>query len=312
MKPDVLVIFPNRPKAMADLEAAYTLHHLWKAERPDSLVAEVGPRIRAVVATGEKGASAELIDKLPALEIVACFGVGVDATDRPACARRNIPITNTPDVLTEDVADQGLALMLAALRGIVRNDRYVREGRWQEGSAPLTVRARGKKVGVLGLGRIGKAFARRVEALGMTVSYFGRRRQAEVAYPYYDDLVAMARDVDVLVLTCPGGAETRGLVNAAVLEALGPEGWLVNVARGSVCDEPALVDALVNRRVAGASLDVFVDEPNVPEVLFGLDNVVLQPHAASATTETRDAMAQLVVDNLAAHFAGKPLLTPVR
>ena len=312
MKPDVLVIFPNRPKAMAELDAAYALHHYWKAEDPDKLVAEVGPRIRAVVSTGERGASAELIDRLPALEIVSCFGVGIDAIDRPACARRNIPITNTPDVLTEDVADQGLALMLAALRGIVRNDRFIRDGKWHDGAAPLTVRAKGKRVGVLGLGRIGKAFARRAEALGMGIAYFGRRRQADVAYPYYDNLVALAGDVDVLVLTCPGGAETRGLVNAAVLEALGPEGWLVNVARGSVCDEPALVDALVSRRIAGAALDVFADEPNVPEALLGLDNVVLQPHAASATTETRDAMAQLVVDNLAAHFAGKPLLTPVK
>jgi lactate dehydrogenase-like 2-hydroxyacid dehydrogenase len=275
-------------------------------------VDEVGPRIRAIVSTGEKGASAELIDRLPALEIVSCFGVGIDAIDRPACARRNVPITNTPDVLTEDVADQGLALMLAVLRGIVRNDRYVRDGKWQQGSAPLTARARGKRVGVLGLGRIGKAFAKRAEALGMSIAYFGRTRQQDVSYPYYSDLVALARDVDVLVLTCPGGAETRGLVNAGVLEALGPEGWLVNVARGSVCDEPALVDALVNCRIAGAGLDVFVDEPNVPEVLLGLDTVVLQPHAASATTETRDAMAQLVVDNLAAHFAGKPLLTPVK
>jgi lactate dehydrogenase-like 2-hydroxyacid dehydrogenase len=312
VKPDVLVVFPNRPKAMAELEAAYALHHLWNAADPDRLVDEVGPRIRAVVSTGEKGASAALIDRLPALEIVACFGVGIDAIDRPACAARNVPITNTPDVLTEDVADQGLALLLAALRGIVRNDRYVRDGKWRQGAAPLTVRAKGKRVGVLGLGRIGKAFARRAEALGMTVAYFGRNRQPDVGYRYYADLTALARDVDVLVLTCPGGAETRGLVDAAVLEALGPQGWLINVARGSVCDEPALVAALVEGKIAGAGLDVFADEPNVPEPLLRLDNVVLQPHAASATTETRDAMAQLVVDNLAAHFAGRPLLTPVR
>lgn len=312
MKPEVLVVFPNRPKAMAELEASYGLHHLWSAESREKLVDEVGSRVRAIVTTGEMGASAALIERLPALEIVACFGVGIDAIDRPACAKRNIPITNTPDVLTEDVADQGLALMLAALRGILRNDRHVREGKWHQGAAPLTVRAKGKRVGVLGLGRIGKAFARRAEALGMAVSYFGRNRQEGVAYPYYDDLVSMARDVDVLVLTCPGGDGTRRLVNAGVLEALGRDGWLVNVARGSVCDEPALVDALVNRRIAGAALDVFADEPNVPEALLALDNVILQPHAASATTETRDAMAQLVVDNLAAHFAGKPLLTQVK
>jgi lactate dehydrogenase-like 2-hydroxyacid dehydrogenase len=312
MKPDVLVVFPNRPKAMAELEEHYTVHHLWRADDPERLLAEIAPRVRAIVTTGEKGASAALIDRLPALEIVACFGVGIDAIDRAACARRNVPITNTPDVLTEDVADMGLALLLAALRGICRGDRWVREGRWKQGPMPLSTRIGGKRLGILGLGRIGKALARRAEALGMGIAYHGRHRQEGVAYPFYDDLRTLAREVDVLALTCPGGAETRGLVDAAVLDALGPEGWLVNVARGSVCDEPALVRALTEGRIAGAALDVFAEEPNVPEALLGLDNVVLQPHAASATTETRDAMAQLVVENLAAHFAGKPLLTPVR
>jgi lactate dehydrogenase-like 2-hydroxyacid dehydrogenase len=207
----------------------------------------------------------------------------------------------------------GLALMLAVLRRVVEGDRYVRAGRWRkEGPMRLAACARGKRLGILGLGRIGKALARRAEALGMRVAYHGRRPQPDIAYPFHGDLVDLARDSDVLALTCPGGAETRGLVDAAVLEALGPAGYLVNVARGSVCDEPALVAALVEGRIAGAGLDVFADEPNVPEALLGLDNVVLQPHAASATDETRDAMAQLVVDNLAAHFAGKPLLTPVR
>jgi lactate dehydrogenase-like 2-hydroxyacid dehydrogenase len=311
MKPDVLVVYPNRPGAMAQLEAAYTLHHLWRAEDRERLLAEVGPRVRAIVTTGERGASAELIGRLPALEIVACFGVGIDAIDRAACAARAIPITNTPDVLTDDVADMALALILAVLRRIVQGDRYVRAGSWQKGPMPLTTCARGKTLGVLGLGRIGKALAHRAEALGMKVAYHGRRPHPEVAYAYHASLVELARASDVLALTCPGGAETRGLVDAAVLEALGPEGYLVNVARGSVCDEPALVEALVGRRIAGAGLDVFAKEPNVPEALLGLDNVVLQPHAASATVETRDAMAQLVVDNLAAHFAGRPLVTPV-
>lgn len=310
MKPDVLIVFPNRPGAMAQLEASYTLHHLWQAEARDELVGEVGPRVRAIVTTGERGASAALIDRLPALEIVACFGVGIDAIDRAACARRGVPITNTPDVLTEDVADMGLALILAILRNITGGDRWARDGRWLKGAMPLTTCARGKRLGILGLGRIGKALARRAEVIGMSVAYFGRSRQAGVTFPYYDDLVTLARDVDVLALTCTGGAETRGLVSSAVLEALGPEGYLVNVARGSVCDEPALVAALVERRIAGAALDVLADEPNVPPALLGLDNVILQPHAASATVETRDAMAQLVVDNLAAHFAGRPLLTP--
>jgi lactate dehydrogenase-like 2-hydroxyacid dehydrogenase len=313
MKPEVLVVWPNRPRQMAMLEEAYTCHHYYKAPDPDALLAEVGPRIRAVVASGERGASRAMIERMPKLEIVATYGVGVDASDRKALAERGIPITNTPDVLTEDVADMGLALMLAVLRQIVVGDRYVREGRWpREGVMRLTTTPRGRTVGILGLGRIGKAVARRAEAIGMKVAYHGRRRQPEVAFPYYPDLAAMARDVDVLMLCCPGGPETRGIVDARVLKALGPEGWLVNVARGSVVDEPALVAALVERRIAGAGLDVFVDEPNVPEALLGLETVVLQPHASSATVETRDAMAQLVVDNLAAHFAGRPLLTPVR
>ena len=309
---DVLVVFPNRPKAMAQLEAAYTLHHLWQAKDPEKLLDEVGPRIRAAVSTGEKGLTATQIARLPKLEIVSCFGVGIDAIDRKACAARNIPITNTPDVLTDEVADMGLVLLLSLLRNIPGGDRYVRSGQWLKGAMPLTTCARGKKLGILGLGRIGKALARRAEVIGMQVAYHGRVRQADVAYPYVDSLVALAKDSDVLALCCPGGAETRGLVDAAVLEALGPEGYLVNVARGSVCDEPAVVDALVNRKIKAAALDVFAAEPQVPEALLGLDNVILQPHAASATVETRDAMAQLVVDNLAAHFAGKPLLTPFR
>ena len=312
MKPDVLVVWPNRPGAMAELERAYALHHLWRADDKERLLAEVAPKIRAVVTTGERGATADLIGRLPALEVVACFGVGTDAIDRAACSARGVPVTNTPDVLTEDVADMGLALMLAVLRRLVEGDRWVREGRWaRDGSMPLGTTPRGKRLGILGLGRIGKALARRGELLGMTVAYHGRSRQADVAYAYHPTLVDLARGCDVLALCTPGGAETRGIVNAEVLAALGPTGVLVNIARGSVVDEPALVDALVNRTIAGAGLDVFAGEPRVPEALLGLDHVVLQPHAASATNETRDAMAKLVVDNLAAHFAGRPLLTPV-
>lgn len=312
MKPDVLVVWPNRPGAMAELERAYALHHLWQAEDKDHLVAEVGPKIRAIVTTGERGASADLLSRLPALEIAACFGVGYDGIDVPACRARSIPITNTPDVLTEDVADMGLALTLCVLRRVVEGDRWVRDGRWaRDGSMPLGSTLRGKRLGILGLGRIGKALARRAELLGMTVAYHGRHRQDDVAHPYHPTLEGLARESDVLALCTPGGPETRALVTAEVLAALGPKGVLINIARGSVVDEPALVDALVNRTIAGAGLDVFTDEPRVPEALLALPNVVLQPHAASATDETRDAMAQLVVDNLAAHFAGRPLLTPV-
>jgi lactate dehydrogenase-like 2-hydroxyacid dehydrogenase len=311
MRPDVLVVWPNRPKAMAQLEEAYQLHHWWKAEDPDAMLREVGPRVRAVVFSGERGPSAVMIGQMPRLEIAACYGVGIDAIDKEACKARGIPITNTPDVLTEEVADMGLALMLAVMRRIVEGDRYVRGGRWaSQGSMELGTTPRGKRLGIVGLGRIGKAVARRGELLGMEIAYHNRSR-AEVPYPYHPDPVGLAGESDVLILCCPGGPATRGLVNADVLEALGPEGYLVNIARGSVVDEPALVKALVERRIKGAALDVFADEPNVPEALFGLDHVVLTPHAASATNETRDAMAQLVVDNLAAHFAGRPLLTPV-
>ncbi len=312
MGPDVLVVWPNRPNQMAQLEAAYTVHHLYKAADPDKLVAEVGPKVRAIVTTGERGATRSLIERCPALEIVSCFGVGTDAIDHAACRERGVPVTNTPDVLTDEVADMGLVLMLSLLRQIPAGDRWVREGRWiSEGTMPLTRCARNKTLGILGLGRIGRALARRAELLGMKVVYNGRRPQSDVSHRYYDSLVDMARASDVLALCLPGGAETRAMVTAEVLDALGPEGYLVNIARGSVVDEPALVAALVERRIAGAALDVFADEPNVPEALLELDHVILQPHAASGTVETRDAMAQLVVDNLAAHFAGRPLLTPV-
>jgi lactate dehydrogenase-like 2-hydroxyacid dehydrogenase len=312
VKPDVLVVWPNRPKAMAQLEAAYALHHLWQAPDREAFLEEVAPRIRAIVTTGERGASAELIDRLPALEIVACFGVGYDGIDVEACRRRGVPVTNTPDVLTEDVADMGLALTLCVLRRIVEGDRWVREGRWvKEGAMPLGTTPRGKHMGVVGLGRIGRALARRAEAIGMRVAYHGRQRQADVAYPHHPDPVALARESDVLAIATPGGAATRGLVGREVLAALPAGAILVNIARGSVVDEAALVEALTSGKLAGAGLDVFADEPNVPEALLKLDNVVLTPHAASATVETRDAMAQLVVDNLAAHFAGKPLVTPV-
>jgi lactate dehydrogenase-like 2-hydroxyacid dehydrogenase len=310
---DVVVLWPNRPKQMAILEERYRLHHLYKAPDKAAMLAEVGPRVRAIVASGEVGPDRAMIEACPKLEIVACYGVGVDAIDRVACAERGVPVTNTPEVLTEDVADMGLMLLLMTLRDAVAADAWARTGRWaREGVFRMTRCPRGLSVGILGLGRIGKAIARRVEAIGMVVrGYHGRTAQPGVAWRHYPSLVELARDVDVLILSCPGGAATRGIVNAAVLDALGPEGWLVNVARGSVVDEPALIEALERRRIKGAGLDVFANEPHVPERLCRLENVVLSPHAASGTFETRDRMAQLVVDNLAAHFAGRPLLTPV-
>ncbi|MCX7631054.1 MAG: 2-hydroxyacid dehydrogenase [Geminicoccaceae bacterium] len=312
-KPEVLVLWPNRPKQMAILEERYRLHHYYRAADKAALLREAGPRVRAIVCSGEVGPDRAMIEACPRLEIVACYGVGVDAIDRVACARRAIPITNTPDVLTEDVADTALMLLLMAFREAIRADAWVRTGRWErEGPMPVTTSPRGRKVGIVGLGRIGTAIARRVEAIGMVVAgYCGRRPRPEVPYAFFPDPLALARAVEVLVLSCPGGPATRGLVNAAVLEALGPQGVLVNVARGSVVDEEALIEALERGTIKAAALDVFANEPRVPERLRRLENVVLSPHAASATFETRDKMAQLVVDNLEAHFAGRPLLTPV-
>jgi lactate dehydrogenase-like 2-hydroxyacid dehydrogenase len=220
-----------------------------------------------------------------------------------------VAVTNTPDVLTDDVADLAIGLMLAALRGIATADRYVRAGLWLRANMPLQTRMSGKRLGIVGMGRIGQAIARRASAFGMSISWNGPRPK-DLPWRYEPDLLALARSVDVLVAACPGGAATRGLISRAVLEALGP-GVFVNIARGSVVDEAALVDLLVTQRLGGAALDVFADEPRVPEALFALDQVVLQPHQASATRETRGAMGQLVLDNIAAHVAGRPLLTPV-
>lgn len=235
MKPDVLLVWPNMPRHMAMLEERYTLHRHDLAKDPDALVRDVADRITAIATTGGKGLKRALIEKLPKLKLVASSGVGYDSIDIAACNERGIIVTNTPDVLTDDVADLGLAMILATLRGLVRGDRWVREGRWKrDGMMPLMSAIAGKRVGIAGLGRIGKALALRTLPLGMKVSYFGRHRQPDVPYPYYDDLQTMCRNIDVLVLACPGGESTRNLVNADVLKALGSGGALINIARGTV------------------------------------------------------------------------------
>ena len=297
---------------MSILEQTYTLHRHDLAKDADALVRDVGARIQAVATTGNKGLKRELIERLPNLKVVASSGVGYDSIDIAACAERGIVVTNTPDVLTDDVADIGLALILSTQRGVATGDRWVREGRWKrEGMMPLTTAISGKRLGIVGLGRIGKAVALRALPLGMEISYFGRTRQTGVPYRFFDDLQAMCREIDILLLSCAGGEATRNLVNADVLKALGPKGTLINIARGSVVDEPALVEALKAGGIAGAGLDVFANEPDPNADLIAMENVALYPHHSSGTVETRDAMAQLVVDNLAAFFAGKPVLTPV-
>jgi len=311
---DLLVVWPNRPEQMKMLDETYRLHRydLASAEDKEAMLREVGSKIRAVVTTHSGGFESSLLDRLPNLEIVASSSVGFDTLCVDACRARGIPVTNTPDVLTDDVADMAMLLLLATLRRLLPGVEWIKSGNWiDKGMMPLNTSLKGKKLGIAGLGRIGKAIARRAEASGIEVSYYGRRPQQDVTYRYYDDLVALARDVDILAPVVPGGPETEGLISREVLSALGPSGYFINISRGSVVDEAALVELLKQGALAGAGLDVFVDEPHVPAELLDMDNVVLQPHCASGTVETRGAMAQLVVDNLAAHFAGKPLLTPV-
>ncbi len=264
-------------------------------------------RIRGIAMPGFAKVDAEMMKLMPNLEIVACFGVGYDGADTAYAAEHGIAITNTPEVLTDCVADLGMGLILATLRGMVDGDRYVRAGRWvNEGIMDLTNSPRGRCLGIVGLGRIGLELAKRAEVFGMTIAYYNRSERDDVPYPYYPNAVALAGACDVLALTCPGGEATQNLINGDVLAALGAKGYLINIARGSVVDEAALVAALSDNTIAGAGLDVFADEPNVPEALFPLGNVVLQPHQASATIETRTAMGNLTIDNLAAHFAGRP------
>ncbi len=311
MKPDLIVTGKIYPPTLAALDNAYTTHKLFEAKDSDAMVAAVADRITAVSSSNSCGIDGALMAKLPRLKAIAHFGVGYDTVDIDAARKRGIAVTNTPDVLTDDVADLAIALLLAAVRKVPQGDRYVREGKWLKGAMPLTESIQGKSCGIIGAGRIGRAIARRAEAFNLKIAYQGPNRKADLSWPYFADLVALAKEVDFLIAACPGGEATRGLVSRAVIDALGPKGYFVNISRGSVVDEPALLEALQQSRIGGAGLDVFADEPRVPEAFFALDNVVLQPHVASASHQTRAAMGQLVIDNLAAHFAGKPLLTPV-
>jgi lactate dehydrogenase-like 2-hydroxyacid dehydrogenase len=299
---------------MEQLDREFAVHRLYKAKDRLALARSVAGECRVIVTPGHDPVPEELLDAAPKLGLVACFGVGYDAVDVPLMTRRGIKVTNTPDVLTDEVADLAMALLLAIARRVVKADRYVRSGDWEtKGNMALTPSLTGgKTVGIVGLGRIGKAIARRCLAFNLKIAYYGRSQQAEVPFRYYGDLVAMAKDVDFLILSCPGGPATKHLVNAAVIAALGAKGILVNVSRGSVVDEQALAPALVSGRLGGAALDVFQKEPTRPFALSELtENVVLSPHQASATHETRGAMGQLMIDNVNAFLAGKKLLTAV-
>ena len=292
------------------LEPTFEVHRATGAEI-DGLVARHGPAIRAVATRGRDRLDAALLARLPALEIIANFGVGYDSIDLDAAARRGIVVTNTPDVLNDEVADFAVALLLATVRRLPQADRFVRAGRWLQGNFPLGPTLRDRTVGLFGMGRIGKRIAQRLSAFEVPIVYHSRTARPDVPYRHYPGLLAMAKDVDTLLAILPGGPTTRGLIDAAVLAALGPDGILINVARGSVVDEPALVEALRSGTILAAGLDVFADEPRVPQPLLELDNVVLLPHVGSATRHTRGLMGRLVVDNLLSWFEGRGPLTPV-
>jgi lactate dehydrogenase-like 2-hydroxyacid dehydrogenase len=263
------------------------------------------------VCGGHTPINAAFVGRLPKLEIVSSFGVGYDHIDAAALAARGIVVTHTPDVLTGEVADLALGLLIATVRQLPQVDRYLRAGKWLERPYPLTATLRGRKVGILGLGRIGKAIARRLEACDLEIEYHGRKPQPDVTYRYHPTLLGLAQSCDVLMVVASGGAETRHMVNREVLDALGPDGIVVNVGRGTVVDEAALAQALKDKRILSAGLDVFEDEPRVPAELIAMDHVVLLPHVGSASVYTRNAMGRLVVDNLVSWFGGKGALTPV-
>ncbi len=308
IRPEILITQPMVPSCVASLREHFVVHSLSAAEDGEALINDIGHRIKGVA--GGK-VSAALMEKLPNLEIISNSGVGYDSIDVAAAKARSIRVTNTPNVLNDAVAEITIGLMIALAREIVHADRFIRTGGWLTRQYPNVGELTGKVVGIVGLGRIGKEIAARAQAMKMRVAYHGRRQQPREPYLFYDDLFAMARDVDWLVVIAPGSKDTQKLISREVLAALGPAGFLVSMARGSMVDEDALVEMLGDGSLGGAALDVFRDEPNVPEALFAMDNVVLSPHQGSKTVATRDAMGALVVANLVAHFAGNPLLTPV-
>ncbi|QRM28979.1 2-hydroxyacid dehydrogenase [Microvirga sp. VF16] len=309
---DILMTAPMMPIVIEALDKAFTLHRLWEQTDKEAFLKEVGPRIRGVATTTLFGrVDATLLNRLPNVEIISSFGVGYDNVDAAEAARRNIVVTNTPGVLDDEVADLTLGLLLATLRKIPQADRYLREGQWLRASFPLSATLRERKIGIVGLGRIGKAIAKRLSGFDVSIAYHGRTQQDDVAYSYYPTVTGLAEACDVLIVITPGGASTKHLINAEVLKALGSNGILINVARGTVVDEQALIDALKSGTILSAGLDVYEDEPRVPQELIDLEHVVLLPHIASASVHTRNAMGMLVADNLISWFDGKGPLTPV-
>jgi len=307
MKPEILVLTPIYAPALAELERDFTLHKLWTVRDPDAYIREVSGRVRGMVTTGLAGFGRRHLEALPKLEIIACFGSGREAMDLAAAQARGVIVTNTPYPIASSVADLALGLIIAVMRRICEGDRFVRAGKWPQGPFGVGRELGGKTCGIIGLGQIGRGVAKRAEAFGMSVRYHGPGPKRDVAYPYHADLEAMARLTDCLVVTCATTPATRGMVNARILDALGPEGFLINVARGAIVDEPALIAALRTGKIAGAGMDVFQDEPHVPAELIAMENVVMAPHIGSTTREVREARTAKLLANLRAHFSGVPV-----
>jgi hydroxypyruvate reductase len=311
MKPEIIITAKGHAGTMATLQSEFTAHLLSDAPDRNLFLKQLAERVRGLATFGPMAVDGRLMDALPKLEIISNFGVGVDAINLDDASKRRIIVTNTPDVLNDCVADTAMALVVNTLRKLPQSEKYLRAGNWaSRGPYPLTTSLGGKTLGVLGLGRIGEAVAKRAATFGMQIRYHNRNKK-NVPYPYDPDPVTLAKNSDVLVVVTPGGPETARLINEKVLQALGPEGYLVNIARGSVVDEPVLLRYLQEKKIAGAGLDVYADEPRVPPEFFTLDNAVIFPHVASATVETRKAMGDLQIENLRRHFAGKPVLTRV-
>ncbi len=312
-KPDVLLVGSKKPVIVNGLQNAVALHALADATDQDAFLKPIAGKVRAIaVSLTAHKVGADLMQRFPKLELVSTFGVGYDHVDAKWAAAHGITVTNTPEVLNEEVADTALGLLLSTVRELPQAERYLRAGKWPKAGYPLSVATlRDRTVGIVGMGRIGQAIARRIEAFGVPVVYHSRNPQQGVAYKYYPKLIDMARDVDTLMVIVPGGPATKNIINKEVLETLGPRGILINMARGSVVDEPALIEALRNKTILTAGLDVYVNEPEVPPELIAMDHIVLFPHLGSGSVHTRKAMDQLVVDNVLAWAGGKAPLTPV-
>jgi hydroxypyruvate reductase len=311
MKTEIIFTGKGHAGTQATLESEFTVHKLFEAKDRDSFLKQHSANVRGIASFGHAPIDGKLMDALPKVEIIANFGVGVDQINLDDAKARKIIVTNTPDVLNECVADTGLALVMNTLRKYPQSENYLRAGNWVgKGPYPLTTSLGGKTMGILGLGRIGEAVAKRAMACGMKIRYHNRKKK-DVPYPYDPDPATLAKNCDVLMVITPGGSETSKLVDAKVLDALGPKGFLVNIARGSVVDEQVLLRYLQEKKIAGAGLDVFADEPRVPPEFFTLDNAVIFPHVASATQETRKAMGDLQIENLRRHFGGQPVVTRV-